>query len=57
MHLEGHARKCILQAFLDQRNSEVGDIDADPLAIELLRRMHRGAAAAERIEHHIALVG
>jgi hypothetical protein len=35
----------------------VRDVDADPLAPQLLRRVHRGAAAAERIEHHVAGVG
>ena len=32
------------------------DVDADPAAVEILRGDHRRAAAAERIEHQIALV-
>jgi hypothetical protein len=35
----------------------VGDVDADPLAPELLRGDHGGAAAAEGVEHHVAGVG
>ena len=34
----------------------MGDVDADPLPAELLRGMDGGAAAAEGIEHDIALV-
>ena len=33
------------------------DVDADPLPPELLRRVDRRAAAAERIEHDVAWVG
>ena len=35
----------------------MGDVDAYPLPPELLRRIDRRPAAAERIEHHIAGVG
>ena len=57
MNLKGNTRKGILQTFLDQRNGEMRDVDADPLPVQFMRRMHRGAAAAERIEHHVARVG
>jgi hypothetical protein len=32
----GNARERLFQAPLDQRDGEMGDVDADPLAIELL---------------------
>ncbi len=32
------------------------DVDPDPLALQLLRRMHRRPATAERIEDHVAFV-
>ena len=35
----------------------MGDVDADPVAAHLLRRMNGGAAAAERVEHHVAGIG
>jgi hypothetical protein len=35
----------------------VGDVDPDPLPSELLRRIDRGSAAAERVEHHVAGIG
>jgi hypothetical protein len=42
---------------LDQSDGEVGHVDPDPLPPELFRRIDRRAAAAERIEHHVAGVG
>ena len=36
------------QPFLDERNGEVRDVYADPLAVELLRGVNRRAATAER---------
>jgi len=38
------------------RNRQVRDVDADPLAIEFLRRVNCRAAAAKRIENDIACV-
>ena len=38
-------------------DGKVGDVDADPLPAELLRRMYRRPAAAEGVEDHVALVG
>jgi hypothetical protein len=35
----------------------VGDVNTGPLAVELLRRRYRRAAAAERVQHHIPFVG
>ena len=52
--VEGDAGEGVAQALLDQADGEVGDVDADPLPPELLRRVHGGAAAAERVEHHLA---
>ena len=40
----------------DQRDGQARHVDADPLAAQLFGGVDRGAAAAERIEHHIALV-
>ncbi len=40
----------------DKRDGQMRDVDADPSTAELLRRMDRGAAAAEGIEHDIAFV-
>ena len=34
----------------------MGDVDADPLAVEPLGHGDGRAATAERIEHHVALV-
>ena len=42
------------QAVLLQRDGQVGDVDADPAPAQLLRGRDRGAAAAERVEHHVA---
>ena len=44
----------IAQPALDQIDREIGDIDADPLPAEFLRRVNGGAASAKRIEHHVA---
>ena len=35
----------------------MGDVDADPAAVEALRDLNGGAAAAEGIEDEIAFVG
>jgi hypothetical protein len=34
----------------------MGHIDAEPLALELLRRVNGGAASAERVENDITFV-
>ena len=46
-----------LEAVLHQGDGQVGNVDAEPVASQLLRRRHRRAAAAEGVEHHVALVG
>ena len=47
----------ILEAGLHQRDGQVGDVYAEPLAVELLGGSHGGATAAEGVENHVALVG
>jgi hypothetical protein len=37
------------EAFLDEADGEVGNVDADPAAVETLRDLDGGAAAAEGI--------
>ena len=56
MHLELDAGEGVLQPFLDQADREMRDVDPDPVAPELLRRVNGGAAAAERVEHDVAFV-
>ena len=46
----------VFEPFLDERNGEVRDVYADPLAVELLRGVNGCAATAERVEHHVAFV-
>jgi hypothetical protein len=53
LDLVGDSRERLLQPSLDPRNGEMGDVDADPLAFELLRRMDSGSATAERVEDQI----
>ena len=45
------------EALLDEADGEVGDVDADPAAVEALRDLDGGAAAAEGIENDVAFVG
>ena len=45
------------EALLDEADGEVGDVDADPAAVEALRDLDGGAAAAEGVEDEVALVG
>ena len=56
VNLVGEAGKRLFEAPLDQSDREMGDVDADPLALELLRRVNGRAAAAKRIEDDIAFV-
>ncbi len=44
----------VKQPLFDERDSELGDIDADPLATEFLQGVNRCTAAAEWVEHHVA---
>ena len=44
------------QPVLDQRDGQVGDVDADPAAFEPLRDGDSRPAAAEGIEHEVAFV-
>jgi len=46
----------VAQALLDQGDGQVGDVNADPAAAQLLRRGDGGAAAAEGVQHHVALL-
>ena len=41
----------VLQAVLDERNGELSNINADPVAAEFLGGVNRRAAAAERVQH------
>ena len=52
--IEGHFRKRLAQATTNEADREMGDVDADPLAVELRRGVQRRAAPAEGIEHDIA---
>ena len=45
------------EALLDESDGQVGNVDADPAAVEPLRDLNGGAAAAEGIEDQIAFVG
>ena len=44
----------VLQAVLDEGNGELRHVNADPVATEFLGGVNRRAAAAERIQHHVA---
>jgi hypothetical protein len=44
------------KALLDQADGEVCDVDPDPLPSQLLRRVDRRPAAAERVKHNIARI-
>lgn len=53
-HLKLQAGKRLLQPLFDQADGEVGDVNADPLAPQLLCGVDGGAAPAERIKHYVA---
>ncbi len=55
--VELESGKGVFQAPLDEMYGDMGDIDADPAAVQFLRGMDRGAAAAKWIENKIAFVG
>ena len=42
-------RRPLAQAIIEQTDGQMGDVDADPLAVELLGGMNGGAADAERV--------
>jgi hypothetical protein len=44
----------IAEAVLDECNRQMGDVDTDPAAVELLRRHNRRATATERVQHRVA---
>ena len=46
----------VLQAVLDEVDGQVGDVDADPAALQAFGHGHRGAAAAEGVQDHVAFV-
>jgi hypothetical protein len=50
IHLEGGARESVSKASLNERNGKVGDVDADPPALELLGSVNGCPTAAERVE-------
>ncbi len=56
-NLERNFGKGAFQAPLDEMNGEMGDVDTDPTAVQFLRGMDRGAAAAERVKDEITFVG
>ena len=45
------------QALAHQADGQVGDVDPDPLAAQLLGGGNGSPAAAEGVEHHVAGVG
>ena len=47
---------CVVQAVADEGDREVRDVYANPAAVEALGGGDRSSAAAERVEHDIALV-
>jgi hypothetical protein len=44
----------VAQPILDERGGQLGDVDADPLAAQLLGGVNRRAAAAEWVKDEIA---
>ncbi len=46
----------IIEPILDEADGEVGDVDADPAAVEFLGDLDGGAAAAEGVEDYVAFV-
>ncbi len=46
----------ITQAHLDQVDRQMGDVDADPPALQSLRRDCRRAAATEWVQHYVAFL-
>ena len=44
----------VLQSLLDQVNRDERDVDADPLPADALGSVDGSAAAAERVEYHVA---
>ena len=44
----------VLQAVLDEGNGELRHVNADPVAAEFLGGVNGRAAAAERVQHHVA---
>ena len=47
----------VVEAGFDEADGEVGDVDADPAAVEALGDLDGGAAAAEGVEDDVAFVG
>ena len=45
------------EAFLDEADGEVGDVDADPAAVEALGYLNCGSTAAEGIKDYVAFIG
>lgn len=45
-----------IEAILDKANGEMGNVDADPAAVELLSDLNGSAAAAEWVENYVAFV-
>jgi hypothetical protein len=46
----------VFHAAADQVDSEVRDVDADPVAAKFLRRVYRSPSSAERVENDVARV-
>ena len=44
----------VVEAGFDEADGEMGDVDANPAAVEFLRDLNGGAAAAEGVEDYVA---
>ena len=56
MHVILDAGEGIVEPLFNERNREVGNVDAYPLPAKLLRCVNRGATAAEGVEDNIAFI-
>jgi len=56
MHVILNAREGIVEPFLDERDSQMCDINADPLPSKLLGHVNRGPTAAEGVQDYITFL-
>src|SRR5581483_2551197 len=49
--------ECVIEAFLDETYGKMGDVNADPAAVQTLGYGDGSAASAEGVEKAIALIG
>jgi len=47
----------VREALLDESNGEVGDVDADPTAVEALSHLDEWCRSRRRGREHVAFVG